>query len=179
MATKRRFSDILATNLTKIDDIAYGVQKTLEYLEQGKINVDEFQDSISSLVQHIKRIRRIADAINGRMVRSPSKKLLAGETLTEQEYFFIRTGDVHLNTAHQVGLSPIDEYAIYRHLCYEDDNVICCINPEPIPEETPDNVVQVRWGINPEELHAKHLRPEQRDFFEEHLPDLLARFQKN
>jgi hypothetical protein len=179
MATKRKFTDILATDLTRIDDIAHGVQATLEDLEQGEISVDEFQDLLPSLIRHMKRIRRIANTINGRMVRNPGRKLLRGETLTEQEYFFLRTGGVHLNTAHQLGLSPLDEYAIYRHLCYEDDKVICCVNPEPMPEKAPENVIRVRMGKAPEELHDTHLRPEQRDFFEEHLPGLWARFQKN
>jgi hypothetical protein len=179
MAKKRKFTDILADDLTSIDNIAYDVQEELEKLEEGEMSIGDFQDSLSSLIQHMKRIRRIADAINGRMVRSPAKKLMTGKPLTEQEYFFIRTGGVHLSTAHQLGLSPVDEYKIYRLFCYEDDKVICLINPEPKPEEPPENVIRIRAGSLPEELNACYLRPEQRSFFEKHLPGLLDRFQNN
>ncbi len=139
----------------------------------------DIEELLPALRREAERIHKTAEAVNERTVRQPARKLLQGRPLTEQEYYLVRTGGVHLNTAHQLGFSPVDEYRLYRHLCYEDDRRICCINPEPKQTNVDDNAVTIQLGCTPEELHTQHLRPDQKAFFQEHLPELLARFQDN
>ena len=81
-----------------------------------------------------------------------------------------------------MGLSPVDDYEVFRNLCYEDDERVCYIDlgkPEPKKPNDMDMAIGIKFGRKPERLWAKHLRPEQRVFFEKHWPDVLKRFKED
>jgi hypothetical protein len=91
-------------------------------------------------------------------------------------------------TAKQLGLSPVDDFELHSMLCCEHETRHVYINPEltppePLPEPDEDGVHQwtagLRFGAAPEELRLSALRPEQREFFKKHLPDVYARLKRD
>ena len=75
-------------------------------------------------------------------------------------------------------LAGDDDFGFLDHLWYEGDNRSCFIIPSLVRHDPKSGRVGLRFGSPPEELHLKHLRPEQRTFFEQHLPDVVRRFKQ-
>jgi hypothetical protein len=60
-------------------------------------------------------------------------------------------------------------------LHYEDDKRRCYISLDELP---PAGAIRIHGGPRPEEISWVRLRPEQRDFFGRHLPEVAARFRR-
>ena len=179
MSAQESFYATLAEHLARISGTAESVARMLKQLQEDEISMTDFRESLPTLIHDVERLHKVARAVNERMVHRPALKVWRGKPLTEQEYYFMRAAGVLMNSAHQLGLSPVDEYELHRHFCYEDDQKFCYVHPGPKPKKSRGRRIQLKVGCVPEQLSAQHLRPEQKAFFEEYLPELLARFQNN
>jgi hypothetical protein len=110
----------------------------------------------------------------------PFNTYLEGRPLSREQSYVCRALGLDLGTAREVGLVDVDDYDVYRMLCYEDDRRWAYINIHLVPPEPirlgPVTRIRMRFGRAPEECRRRFLQPEQHDFFREHLPDVYARF---
>ena len=136
----------------------------------------KLQAPLRSLYKQLDEIRISVDRLYQMSCAGPAAKVIAGTLLTEAEYFFLRAGGYHMFTAEGLGLAPVGDYEVHRNLCYQDDEKCCYINPGAKPQDPNSKEVPLRIGLPPEELNLRDLRPEQQQFFEKYLPDVLQRF---
>jgi hypothetical protein len=78
--------------------------------------------------------------------------------------------------AQELGLTELNDYEIYRMLCYEDDQRFGYINVHLTPRDSEARRASARFGRPPEECRRRYLRPEQLAFFRDRLPDIYERF---
>jgi hypothetical protein len=135
---------------------------------------------LTALHAELENCRRSADQAFARYSSGPSAKVVAGQPLSREQYYLCRAMGADFGTAREVGLFSLDDYDVFRMLCYEDDERWAYINihlapPGPV---RPGQVTRrrARFGSAPEECRRRFLRPEQHDFFREHLPDVYDRF---
>jgi hypothetical protein len=131
---------------------------------------------LKRLTTEIEQIRQAERAAFDRYAAMPASKWYRGHSLTHEEYhlFVAHTGP--FATAKSLGLFELDDYDVFRLMCYEDEDSYCYINPfEQARDHTPGKVGR-RIGRPPEELNVTALRPEQHEFFARYLPEVYARF---
>ena len=126
----------------------------------------------------LSRIREAERHAFERYAAGPAAKWAQGKMLTREEYYVVAAAAAPFVTAKQLGLSDVDDYDLFCLLCYEDDERLAYINPFEKPRDRRSGRVGMRIGRPPEELTATALRPEQHEFFAEHLPDVYARFRR-
>lgn len=167
------------TELLRVSELAL---ETLKSLKQQVGKNSKVLTALYPLSKQLDEIQNAAKEIRQITCRSPAEKFLAGKRMIEPEYYFMRALGCHLCTAKGLGLSPVDNYEVFISCCYEDDEISTYTNPAekpPVPEvdkKTGQEIVRIRIGRSPEELQAKYLRPEQHQFFEKFLPDVLKKF---
>ena len=157
--------------------------ETLEIVDE--VDEDMSQAELLSLRKELGKVKRMADQLRSSMCTIPASKAfsLNRMSMTEQEYYLLCAAGCKLFTANGLGLSPFSDYEAFIHCCYEDDEKVCYIDPAekpPVADEkkkTEKFTIRMRLGCSPEELHIKYLRPEQKEFFQELLPDVYDRFQ--
>lgn len=108
--------------------------------------------------------------------RRPLERLFSGFDLSVEEFYLLRAIGAVTAIISDLGISPVNEFEAFRLLHYEDDDTRCFINPS-LPQRE-EGKVGLRFGISPEELSRRALRPEQKDFFRKHLPDVFQRFRE-
>jgi hypothetical protein len=124
--------------------------------------------------------RQSAEQAMDRYSMEPFNTYLEGRPLSREQYYVCRARGLDLGTAREVGLVDVDDYDVYRMLCYEDEKSWTYINIHLAPREPirPGQVTRIgmRFGSAPEECRRRFLRPEQHDFFRDRLPDVYERF---
>jgi hypothetical protein len=101
--------------------------------------------------------------------------------ITEQQYWFLRAAGLELFTAKTLGIAPLSDYEVYQNCVYEDDEIVCFVDPDETPEvetvhkKTGSTSIRIRLAHSPEECKLRHFRPEQKRFFAKYRPDVLAR----
>lgn len=144
---------------------------------------DDIRDLISLLDQALQRTATGPDPMPpwllqareaGRMLfervcAGPHGRYLGGFLLSREEFFLLASRGLA-----SVDMPWGDEYDVFRMFHYEDSDQRGYINPSERPRVP--GTVRVRLGIPPEEIAWERLRPEQRDFFERHLPQVAGRF---
>ena len=159
--------------------------ETLEIVDG--VDEDMSWGELRSLRNKLVRVKRMADQLKSSMCGTPASKILSlnRRSMTEQEYYLLCATGCKLFTANELGLSPVSDHEAFIHCCYEDDEKVCYIVPTEKPpvrneeKKTGKFTIRMRLGCSPEELHVKYLRPEQKKFFQELLPDVYDRFQKD
>ncbi len=129
---------------------------------------------IGALRTEIDAVERAVAAALDRYQDRPLDLFLKGFLLTREQYHLLAAMRLPLSSAKLAGLSMLDDYDVFCMFHYEDDNRRAYINPDEAPRQP--GRIKIRFGVPPEELDVNALRPEQLAFFEEYLPDVLARF---
>lgn len=139
---------------------------------------EPIRSHLAAVAEELYAIRRLADSALD-YFPPHTLKLLQGVPLSREEYFLCRASGVHFGTAVQLGLSSFDDYYVYRMLCYQDDECEGYINIKEtlLDPDNPD--IRLRFGLAPEQCKRRHLRCEQRTFFQKYLPSVYARFSDN
>ena len=128
---------------------------------------------LETLQTQLQEVRAAETDAFDRYSAAPVAKFLHGQPLTPEEYYLVaamRGGP--WGTAFQLGLSPAEDYDVFQHLWYADEEGQSYINPE-LPPPVPGRVRG--FGVPPERLRRSALRPEQREFFRRHLPEVFGR----
>ena len=140
-----------------------------------------------SLEKELAKVKGMADRLYSTLYQEPVGKIVSLDrmNMTEEQYYLLCANGCKLFSAEELGISPVSDYQAYLNCCYEDEEQVCYIDPRekpPVENERDGNghfSVRLRIGCYPEELHIKHLRPSQKEFFKEYMPELLARFQQD
>ena len=144
---------------------------------------DEIIDSV--MIDHIqcnqKKILEGINKIRDLFIGDTSDRFFSCKPFTQTQYFFMRDCGLNLGDAYSLGFSPLPDYDIYQMLYYEDDEQRCYINlkpqrPREIVHKDGSRTISIEYGTYPEELKAEYLRPEQREFFKQYMPETYKRF---
>jgi hypothetical protein len=165
---ERPWADQLRALTSAVDRASAGVDVLARQMPEP------LGEHLTALYRELNTIHMLAQALLDRLFSGPFEKLVKGWTLSQEEYYLCRAMGVNLDGAHELGLTELADYEVYRMLCYEDDRRFCYINVHLAPLDP--ELVSLRFGCPPEECHRRHLRPEQLAFFRERLPDIFRRF---
>lgn len=146
---------------------------------------EDLERGLRCLGDDLARISHLADQLYQNMYVIPIRRMFSLDrmNITRQQYSLARAAGLELFTAKGLKICPVDDYEVYQHCCYENEEMVCFVDPdenppvETVDKKTGHTLVRLRVARSPEELEAKCLRPEQRRFFEKYRPDALARFQ--
>jgi hypothetical protein len=135
---------------------------------------------LGTLHAELDQCRQSAHEAFDRYSSGPCANALTGRPLSREQYYLCRAMGADFGTAPEVGLAGLDDYGVYQMLCYEDDERWAYIDIHLAPRKPtrpgPSTRVSARFGRAPKECRRRYLRPEQHDFFREHLPDVYDRF---
>jgi len=143
---------------------------------------------VNELGMALHAIEGAARAAFERYSSGPVIKFARGIPLTPEEYHYLCASGLDWG-AKDAGLSPLTDFEVFSMFFYEDDKRHTLINPDALarwprgPAEVGVEVVHdrvfARLGTPPEELSLSALRPEQKDFFQDYLPKIYARFKQD
>jgi hypothetical protein len=125
---------------------------------------------IASLEKEISIVESLAGRLFERLFERPFSLLLSGHHLSREE-FYLLVALGFLGGGSYTG----DAYADFQMLHYEDEKRRTYITLEAPPGA---GRVKLHCGMWPEEISWNRLRPDQRAFFEQHLPEVAVRFRK-
>jgi hypothetical protein len=170
-------------DIYKLNDIADSVIFNLRKFEKNSGEVIKAPDSNRPLREQVWEIKWLASKLHEVLLAGPIRTVFSADrlNLTAQQYFLLRARGFELFTAKQLGISPVGDYECYRMCVYKNEQAVCFMDPDETPEvKTVDNKtghkrIRIRLAHSPEECELKHLRPEQREFFTKHRPDVLER----
>ena len=160
-----------------------GLTALLEQVEVTLNGDGSTVQQFAELKSILREITEEAESLHEALCVKPMRRMLSGERmkLTRQEYHILQSAGVSLPTAKQLGLSPVDDYEVYQQCIYEDDKMVAFMHPDETSEVEEDNsrpgtrVIRVRFALSPEECSLEHFRPDQKDFWIKHRPDVIAR----
>lgn len=155
----------------------------LAELEEEYRDGEDIEGSLKRFRDELDAVYRLSDRLHETMCVIPIRKMFSVDriNITEREYHLTRAAGFKLVTAKGLGICPLDDFDVYRMCVYEDDKMVCFLNPDESPKvktvdkKTGVTHIRLRIARSPEELEAKHLGPEQRQFFTKYRPDVLAR----
>jgi hypothetical protein len=125
---------------------------------------------IVTLVEDISKAQSIVNHLFDRLHSSPLGLLTHGHPMSREAYYLL----VALGVL-RGGSCAGDPYSHFQMTRYEDDerrSYIC------LDEPPHSGGVKLHLGLWPEEISWDRLRPDQRDFFNRHLPEVAARFKR-
>lgn len=102
----------------------------------------------------------------------PSERFLGGSRLTEAEFLMCRS--LGLASAWVGERGAANDFEVFEHLFYEDDDVCGYINPV----KTDANGRTSMLGIDPAVVRVEALRPAQREFLERFAPAMFGQFRR-
>lgn len=159
--------------------------KTLERLERMSEEGHDIEPIICRIKQIIEESEHGAHQLCQILPEKPLKQMLSPNRLdlTEQEYHLLQAAGPVFPTAKGLGISPMDDYEIYRQCVYEDHEKVCFLDPNAKPDSRNDVLVgdnrrtrvRIRSVLSPEECQLAHFRLDQKEFWAKHRPDVLAR----
>ena len=127
----------------------------------------------TELCERLSQIKDRQNSLYTRLVYGPVATLASGVPLSREQYHLVASRGRGLMDNQKVGLSPYTDFEVDQFFFYEDADHCCRIDTSERPAP---GFVRIRIGKYPEELRIDALRPEQRRFFEQHLPHVAARF---
>lgn len=138
-------------------ETSQGAEPLLEVLREGLVG-------LAALSEDVRR----------RQCSDPIERFLSGHRCSGEEIRALRAMGVEAYNAHAVGLCAFTDEELFGLFHCDTETRRYYINPDLGPRD-PDRA-GLRHGLAPEEIPVCDLRPEQREFFAQHLPDVFARF---
>ena len=161
-------------------------ERELARLDEALDTGADVQPLVSQLQEMMQEIRQTADHLCETLVVGPAKKVFSIDriNLSSEQYHLLQAAGAAFPTVKSWGICDVDDFELYAMCVYEDDEKVCFMAPDETPEvdtfdeKTGRGRIRLRMACSPEELKLKHLRPEQRAFFEKYRPDVIQRMQQ-
>lgn len=125
---------------------------------------------IGVLVDELSKAQSVASQLAERLHENPLALLIHGYLMPREAYYVLVALGV-LGGRSYTG----DAYNDFAMLHYEDSERRCVID---VGEPPPPGTIRIHFGTRPEEIRWERLRPEQREYFGLHLPEVAARFRR-
>lgn len=161
-ATVARYS-----RLSTSHEQAFQVARGAASLSDGCIPTSATGEVLTCVDEAREKASRLFHRIRG----EPHNRFLSGFMLSREEFYLASAQDLIM-----IETPADDAYEVFRMFHYEDDARRCYININESPRV--EGRLRIRIGVPPEELSWDRLRPEQRDYFERHLPEVAGRFRR-
>jgi hypothetical protein len=149
-------------------DRALDVSRRLTASLPAELDATDELTDIARLMEEIATARSLAGQLSERLHGGPLGSLSHGQPLSREAFYVLVALGV-LGGGSYAG----DPYDDFQMLLFEDDERRSYITLDPKPSGGKGSV---HAGLWPEEISWERLRPEQRDYFERHLPNIAARF---
>jgi hypothetical protein len=186
MKKKKKQPENWSQDIFKLSELADSAISTLSDFEKDSGEIVKAPDSEQPLREQLWEMKWLVSKLHENLVAAPVRTAFSyGRlNLTERQYWLLLADGLELFTAKKLGISPVSDYDCYKMCVYKNEQEVCFMDPDETPEvETVDRKtghkrIRFRLARSPEELEAKHLRPEQREFFKKYRPDVLARLKE-
>lgn len=99
---------------------------------------------------------------------------LSGRLLSREQYYLLMTMGIMNIPNKSTHLSGFDDYEVYCFFVHESENQHGYIEPGLKAPNSSKSIRIGRWS--PEEILWKDLRPDQKCFFQDNLPEIAKRF---
>ena len=137
-----------------------------------------------SIAQVTESINKVADA-----ERHATLAFLAGQRLTREQFYILLASECLEWTNKALGLSEFEDFELFEMLRYEGDDrqgyIYLAEDIDDLPDIGMDDwfleIVSSTYRkaiIPPEDIQWNALAPDQRAFFQRHLPDAAKRFRR-
>ena len=137
-------------------------QTKTEFMEE----LSEFEFKLNEIKDVLIKLHKMTDNIKPTF-SSAIRKFLGHKRVTEKEYYLLCAEKI----LEFKGFDGLNEAQRFDMHCYETDEIYSHI----MPCKTPGSG---GWGIEPEEVEVKYLRPEQKEYFYKYDPVTYNRFKK-
>lgn len=149
--------------------------------EMGRID-PIYESLLRQISNRLNAIERTGNQLFSRTISEPLGKYLTGRQLSREEFYSLRLMDLPLPMFKMKDVLKVswDEYEFFTLFCYADGVSRCYINPWLVEEQEVEDEPGIRLSkfVAPEELLWDGLRPEQKEFFVEYLPEIVERFKR-
>ena len=132
---------------------------------------ENLPSEVRTLMEEISKAESLANQLSDRLHRGPLEQLGYGQPLSREAFFVLVALGV-LNGGSYSG----DAYEDFQMLRYEDGEQRGYIT---LADKPPPGYAMFRFGPWPEDISWQRLRPEQREFFDRHMPGFAARFRRD
>jgi len=136
-----------------------------------QLGAESLPSDVLTLMEDISTAKSLANQLSDRLHRDPLSRLFYGQPMSREEFYVLVALGV-LSGGSYTG-DPYDDFQMLR---YEDNERRSYMT---VDQKPPAGKLVVHGGPYPEELSWQLLRPEQREFFERHMPELAARFRRD
>jgi len=159
----------------------------LDKLVQDFHDGENIEKPLDQFRKNMQEIRRGDEQFHEEFLIGPIRKILSKDrrNITEREYLLAQAAGFQLPTAQSIGIAPVSDYEVYLNCVYEDDKIVCFMDPNETPqiktvdEQTGKTRIRIRLARSPEETNISYYTPEQKRFFAKYRPDVLARAQQD
>lgn len=169
MAEGRGWAEDFAELRRHLDHACDGLRHLADWV-RAQLGPADLPASMVTLVDDISKAQSLVDQLADRLHFGPLGLFTHGHPMSREAYYLL----VALG-AFRGGSYTGDSYADFQMLRYEDDERRSYICLDELP---PAGTLRLHFGMRPEEISWERLRPEQRDFFERHLPEVAVRFKR-
>jgi len=164
---KNYFLRIIKKNLDKVNEsLEIFRQRKYELQRVDKKQFLELETIFIELNDALLKLNDAAENLHSEF-SSAVYKINRFQRLSKKEFYLLASEKIIKWT----DLNGFDNFQLFDFHFYEDDKTRSYI----IPTNTPDTG---GWGIAPEHVKLKHLRPEQKEFFAKYDPKTYKRFKK-
>jgi hypothetical protein len=136
-----------------------------------QLGPEPLPSDVLTLMEDISKAQSLENQLSDRLHRGPMDKLIRGKPMSREEFYLLVALGV-LTGGSYTG----DSYDDFQMLRYEDNERRSYVS---VAQKPPAGKLVARAGLFPEEISWQQLRPEQRDFFDRHMPELAARFRRD
>jgi hypothetical protein len=134
-----------------------------------QLGPERLPSDVLTLMEDISQAQSLESRLSDRLHTGPMDRLFRGNPMSREEFYLLVAMGVLIG-----GSCTGDPYDDFQMLRYEDDERHSYIT---LHQKPPGLVIH--FGPYPEELSWERLRPEQREFFSRHMPELAARFKRD
>jgi len=136
---------------------------------RSQLGPADLPPDVVTLVEEISSAQLLVNQLSDRLHSGPLGLLIGGHAMSREAYYVLVALGVLPG-----GTFTGDPYGDFQMLHHEDEKGRCYISLD----EAPAGTIRIHAGLRPEEISWERLRPEQRDFFGRHLPEVAARFKR-
>lgn len=140
--------------------------KTIEDLDPYELMKDP-----RVIYEKLLEAKQICENLNHYFCWNSAEKWLLGQALSREEFYLLAAQGILLIPS-TTGLEQAHEE--FAHYLYEDDNQKGYIKPDQFPIS--EGTAACTIGVTPEDVRKDFLRPDQKEFFTKHRPNLFCRF---
>jgi len=169
--------DFYFLKLEEARNLLMFLKSELEKIDHDLVNQNSLFESIQKKIKELEKIfeKDMHSALNDAFFgyKSAIEKFNRNHRLSYEEYHLLAADNIQFFK----GPNEDTEYGRLDLIWYQDEDIFGYINLF-VPPPDPGKVRPLLWGIEPEKVRLKALRPDQHMYFKKFYPEVYKRFIK-